>query len=1344
MSLQDTREFLEDLFLRFDSSADLSDGSRIQTELIAPILARVGIDPIDESMGVFLLNRLRQARPDLALTEVDELSDLLIDPARILLEPIAREVKLLRLRGDLRNAEQMSDDEADALLYNHFVTREAGNFARGVVRAYFSAPQTISLSQLNPAGSRGGLRFFPTRPQQITADQMIFNRDGSEYYFDINYTAERAGDEYNLEAGEIISIANLPAATRVTNLRRFRDGLPRESTAALVARAGTAAADKTLTVGRGIIRTLGEAFPAIQQMTYAGFRDPEMQRDILTGGSLGPIPEPDVYGTFYGAASVVDDFDADFETPIVEALGGFFVSRVAAVGEDPRSWFLSISYTDGSLVVKDLRIVEVLSETSVRLEEELPTTLAASSITWALRQKKLTISGIPGGITLPDTAAGELELEDGEVHIGGRTDIYVAGETDEQTAQITTISDEAPLARGADVETFGTDIVEIHDAGYDSSLVTAGMSLVLEEGSDAGSYRIIQVAAGGPDLLRLDQVMTGTQGNLSWRIVDEIDIELTDPKSIKAEGADAVVTAENTTVTTLGATNFLDANVQANDILELTGSSAVEGDYTVTEVFATSIRVDPAPPRTVSGVRWRIFTRSEAVQAPIVRVKKMELLDSAGAPTGTEIPHRDPVVVLSRGFGNESSGFVFDGPVVTGLVTGGIATGSALFDTQSSTILWGIYDPDRIWEGPTLSGTFTLPAGSVSADVLVTAINVDAGLAAAGVVGRKITYQSRDYVAFLSGSRYLRFIGGSAFEAINGIVDRLGIPLRYCSASLRALSADFQSVGVRFGDLIEIYEGNNAVTQTRAVIGPETELRESIIVGSGPGGPVSTAFSGGIGGLYNNTVLNPDVGARARIARPSVGEVRTYFLQPTSAEFLYDETVFTVPGLASVVGYRPDPENIRIIQPPPPETALPAGATTTAPNLLTDTARDFRLLGIQPGDLLDLLYVPITGTSPLPSVGNVLVGGLSLRLRLRDDPAITISFPFSMPRQDVVDYINERVGEEIASLGTTGELQLMPEASLLELLDADAATSVLNAGNGDPLFLIGAELTNQHPSEGTYIIASVTDTVLTLSGETQFALGATGTQYRIRRYVQRISSTEMRDNTEAGLYYADVELIALAPGDQHNISSDLAMEVVGHRADGFRLHTDSSITSFSRAEVLFAELSRTILLPGSVDSPESYVQLSRQSMQVTYDRSELVDEVQSFVDSDLQRVVVEDVLVRHLLPNYVIVNMAYAGGPTEPTMTAALEEYLNGVEPNTLLAVTDLVRVLQARGATSIYVPDASVASGRTAPSYLVLWHDSDRRVRGALVRESAQPSRLGRWIPDNIQLRRLSASGIR
>jgi len=292
MALSDTQNFLVDLFTRFDPNLDLSEGSRAQTDLIEPILARIGGDPFDDDIEVFIRTRLQQVFPQLAISTADELTDLLIDPLRVLFEPLTREIQLVKLRTSLANVAALSDDEVDALMANFFEPRRAGGFAVGVARAYFAAPQQVTATLVNVAQSRDGYRYTVTRAQSITADQMLLNIDGSEYYFDINYIAEARGDEYNVERGEINSISNLPSAVRVTNPRRFQNGIARESSEEHVARVQQGASDKTLTTAPGITAVLNDAFPAVRQLFVSRFGEARIRLLVVAAAlerEAGPV-----------------------------------------------------------------------------------------------------------------------------------------------------------------------------------------------------------------------------------------------------------------------------------------------------------------------------------------------------------------------------------------------------------------------------------------------------------------------------------------------------------------------------------------------------------------------------------------------------------------------------------------------------------------------------------------------------------------------------------------------------------------------------------------------------------------------------------------------------------------------------------------------------------------------------------------------------------------------------------------------------------------------------------------------------------------------------------------------
>lgn len=1348
MAASDLRTYVEQLLRRFNPDVDLSAGSPAQTELIDPLIDRIGPDPFDLDLAVFIQARVKQSFPDLAISEVDDLTDTLIGPMQVLLEPIVREIKLAKVRSDLRNYERMADDEADALLANFFESRQVGGFATGQIRIYYASAQAAYFTQTNIAVSKGGLRFLPTVPQQITADEMFFNRDGSEYYVDINYIAEARGDEYNLDVDQIVSISNLPSATRSKNLRRFRNGVVRETTAQFVARSQQSVSDKTLTVERGIARTLGEAFPSMRRLFVVGYKDPEMQRDLITGGAFGAIREADAYGVYYGSGWTDDDLIGTVTTRVVEVTGAALVSRLGPVGSDPEAWYLTLVYQDPDTtaqVALDTRIVEILSDTSARVDTDLPYRSSIVSTVWMLRKKEITLSDMPGGIVLPTSADGTtLEISPDSVHVGGRTDVYVAGATETATASITRLTDEMPLAQGVSAETDTTadpSLIKLWDITLPEQLVLlatpAELSLVLESGVDSGAYPILNMTYGIPFIVRVGIDTTGNQNNLRWRITDEIDLNLVEPKSVRITGADLVLAAGNQYVSAVSGTNWVDADVRPGDTVRVldTEVGAFSTDYQVAEVSPTTLKVAPTPVRTFSSIGYTIFTPSNGVQTPVVRVKSMELADTAGAGSGTQIPYRDPVLAVSNSFQNEGQGYAYEGPAVLGLVTGGVASSGGTFAVGSLTMQWRIAEATSAWNYID-SGTITFTAGAKSPAAL--AAEIMASSLATYVRTRIDTVGAYTYVGIIS-KFHVVVNGGTGLAA-------LGWGAGYSNAAVRAFGSPrlwlYSKIGR--GDMIEPLGTRNTGRVGRVVaMGPayvdlSTATNDiGLSAGYGPVGPLepSTLLS-----MHSPTIYTPEIGETVRIGRPAVGSARVYFLGPTSAEVDSANAVFTTRGLAADYVFMPDPENKRQLLPYVTQTTLPGTTATTGAGtrVLTDPDATFVVNKIKSGDILEILYNTIRGSVALPGSGNVTISGLTLSVQLDGAPAVSITFPYDMTRQQVLDYINAQLAVDIATVDGTGRLLL--DANTPLVLDPGASTSLATFGI--------TTYTNTHPDAGIYVISIVGDTTLEIANRMSTFVGDAlnlSCRYTVYRHMQRISSTEMNSNTDAsGLYYMDVQLVSTAPGDSYNIGASVELAVTGHRSDGYRVTTDNSTLSYSRAEILRAEISPSMIVVGSLDSPTEAIQLSQKDILVTYDRSPVVDEIQSYCDSTFNRVVVEDMLIRHLFPNYVSANFYYVGGGGEAEMRRGVNRLLEEVEPGDELELTDVVRAFTRQGAVSVYTVDAAAASGRSAPTLVIVYHQADRTVSAQLVRDQVSTTRTRRFIPDAISLRRVSTSGIR
>ncbi len=659
MAITDWRLFIQERLRAYQSDINLNTGSPATVQVVDPIVNRLSPDPIETKLLTFIMTRLQQEHPMLYAREGSTIMDLLVKPNLVLIEPVRREINSVKSQLTLLYPELLSADEADALIANFFITRKLGDYARVKVRLYFQNPVSVNIGTANVAFTARGLRFLPTRAQSITAEGMLTNWDGNLYYFDVNYVAERAGTSYNIAASEVIGVTGISAATRATNLAKANPGSDEETTNQFVSRAERSLGERSLTTVPGIVYQLFDQFPALTILQIIGFNDPEMQRDVITGGNLGSVV------VFGNTGVTVNDGDADGYTWIFSDPAASFTTQFGPVGTDISGYTLTAWYIDGALLTPhDIKLSQVLGASQVSIDPDLSGTSrlpdALTNVIWTIRERAtLTLSGIPGGILFTSSTGGEVSVPDGVVHVGGCTDFYVrGGDIVDGSLSVELVSDQDVLARREDAHTTnGSSTVVLNDltAAEFASVIEGDSSLYLEEGSDQGSYRIIEKVSGGPPYsVRLRDEMTANATNVSYTIVDDIDIDLLDPKDTRYEGSDLRTIAGSPIIDTVSGTpDFVDVGVTDEDIVEILNGSDV-GEHTIASggVAAGQITLSSDMTVTESPLQYRIFHRKSGISLPLLRVKSVERLDSGLEPTGEMIPFRHPVDIQSRSFQN--------------------------------------------------------------------------------------------------------------------------------------------------------------------------------------------------------------------------------------------------------------------------------------------------------------------------------------------------------------------------------------------------------------------------------------------------------------------------------------------------------------------------------------------------------------------------------------------------------------------------------------------------------------------------------------------------------------------
>ena len=288
------RTLFEELMAEYNANIDTSQGSTFSRSVMTPLLDRIGASPLDVDLETLFVDRARAEFPDLDVSEFAGIRDLVVKVMVVLASPIVREIRAERLKSSLNNFAQLTRAEVNDLLANFFIALESGQRASGLVRMYFLAPQSVTVTTLTRLSTGSGLNFFPTAIQSISSALMTFNLDGMLFYFDVSVQAEEVDEIYNVPAASINVVHGVSGAVRVSNLLDFDNAVSEETKEEGVTRAQESITVRNLTVERGISFTLQQNFATLvgQPIQVIGNGDDEMVRDILRGPiAVSSIPE---------------------------------------------------------------------------------------------------------------------------------------------------------------------------------------------------------------------------------------------------------------------------------------------------------------------------------------------------------------------------------------------------------------------------------------------------------------------------------------------------------------------------------------------------------------------------------------------------------------------------------------------------------------------------------------------------------------------------------------------------------------------------------------------------------------------------------------------------------------------------------------------------------------------------------------------------------------------------------------------------------------------------------------------------------------------------------------------
>ena len=1369
MALRDLEAFMRQAAANYDSNLDTTPGSPFDTKVIQPLVQRLGIDPFTVDLQTFVIERLRQAYPQLATGEGDNISDLLVKPATLLWDPIVREIGRVKRNLSFQNPSTLTNDEADSLGGNFFVPREQGFYSRGTGRLYFGSPQQTTVTQNNFVTAQGGLVYFPTSVQSIRSQEMLLNVDSSgAYYFDIALIASNPGEAYDIDPNQLTAIANLPAVIRVSNLARFTGGLDEESPTDYANRLNQSLGEKSLVTLRGIAAKLLEGFPSINRLNAVGFNDPEMQRDVIEGGGTGPILASGTAGV------AIDDGNAGARTTRFTTTEVNFDLLVGA-GTD---FILTVFNAVVGAPAVDLQVAGVVDQNTI--DVTTPSLIwGRTNIAWTIRQKSLTLSSIPGGILFPNTANGELVVPSGEIHIGGAFDTYIRESAlDNATMTIQSIIDDEPALSGTQLlvtditggGVSGAALIQLADYELDVNYSIGdetdvllglaeyeGYALTIQNGPNAGTYRVLEYFQGAspgasPSLLLAGTLAVDSSVPVQWELSDDISIDLVEPKDTRVSGSDLVMTQGTAIVTTDSGLDFSAFGVSQGDTLRVEdGPNA--GDYTlVAGPIApdfNQLRLDRTVPFSSTDTQYTIFFADGAgIQTPFVRIDTIEILDATTQPQGSFIPYAKPVDIQSNSFQSAARGVKQDfREAYVGLVSAPADEFTLLYTITLATNTLTFY----IASLPSPIVGITLAAGTYTVPQMVAALNA-AILAATGIPSIAVQITNLLFGIRPVGTGFVAIIGGSAMSTLFSGPDlHTTADVRTDEGNVTPLWWDNLLPAIDFTtglDVINVIDGRDVGFY------PGPFLTDATY----PGVPASLAlmvgssFAAIIAG--DGTYFAPDSHRHILVGSRSIGSARVYFLEPTSFE-VTASTVFSLDtGPSGIAEFMPDPTMEYQTVPPLPNGVVPEdGTSTTGGTEFTSASQDFLLSGINIGDKLYIATQPLTGTIAQTAayIGNL--AGTTFIFSINDAPDRTLVFvhddPSLAPDQvtvaGVIEQINAAIGLSVASYDSSSRVTFETELPFVIRATGTSLPYLLGnvLGYTGPKAFSDSDTSNDSPhyTDDGYVITGVGQTTLTvatpfISDDPNWPVTIVSETFTVTRVgVQRINTTQMAaQQAEAGLYYFDVQLVSQGTGVFWNIAAGQQMTATGYKADGWYLIAADSNLTFSPEEQVTLVLSRSILEQGVDDDPRNATQLTGQNIQISYDRSSTVADVQNFLMAETERTVCASPLSRHLTPIFVRFDLEYFGGSTEDIVSSDINTYIQQIYPVDGLSASQLVTICGNRGATKVTCPITLIG----------VVHYEDRTIYVERSQNTLSTGRLDAFIPDVFNItQNVSGSGL-
>ena len=898
--------------------------------------------------------------------------------------------------------------------------------------------------------------------------------------------------------------------------------------------------------------------------------------------------------------------------------------------------------------------------------------------TASLTDPQISVSNIPGSYPFTEEFGDPVTVSSGSVHLGGLTDIYVKGAASEEAATSFALRpDVIAVASTNDVVFEATDgSIDSTKGGdemssatffgtYSSTEAAALVGHAVEITSSSYSaivdkvYRIVEIDYSN-SLIRLSTSIypgPGTLSNIEFRVLSQVTTDLKVPKRVYQEGTDGRLTLESNAIYSDAGFTF-PASLVGTAYIEIQEGEN-KGEYAVLTYGANKLIIDGVVIGPETDLNFRVYTKDNGVDVPLVRLRKVELASDDGA--GIEVPYRHPVQVLAESF----SGLNNDPETYTGklnvrkagnyttpahAVINSTGTGKAhIYHTDSSysfvdagIILYdvvkldGMAEDDTYWYVTAISDTGTDKSITLDRDITTNQVSLDGTIGKPSLGEVKMFFMAPTYLdvgpltVLKTTDGALSFRPSPAeestiYESASTSTDLLITPnAPSTDAIIRTKSFDFHLNDVQIGDKVQVTHG----------------CLES--------GYIPEATANNLNSLVGKTLILDVGGVQESIVFSSV-----------SGNLTLDDVVSQInTKLGSKLRAKKESFNPRI-------ASISADATTP----IVTTTLDHQLTT---GD-----NVTISGSYTLPDSVNVSTVA-----------TVTGAKTFTINAYNT------------STSGDTGVMYLETPDSVLKLYSKstitvkDSSTGVLSTLNltlsdtntyGDFTAVITA--VNYDPDRGVWSLTisetggtgNIPDVAVAPAFDPEVFVKITRDQHQIFYPGNMV----LEDN---GLYSASFTASSRGPLTTERITENTLLNSTGHDTMGYELIVDNDNYSFSAAEELDVRCTPTIMAPEATDFSEQFV-VPSATVDVNYDRSQLVEDIQSYALSDFGRVINNNPLSRHYFPAYLYMTLKVSGGKSAEELKKDVSEYVGQLYPNKELETYDIDKVLDRGGVTSVQHP---------------------------------------------------------